>query len=81
MLLKRMLGRLYDITLADNEQEALNLATQKRYDMVLMDINLGTKRTGVDVLDSLRDMDHYRQTPVIAVTAYAMPGDRESFLA
>ena len=45
-----------------------------------MDINLGTQETGVDVLHRIRERAAYRTTPVIAVTAYALPGDRERFL-
>ena len=36
----------------EHEEGALDLAGQKRFDLVLMDINLGGARTGVDVMDS-----------------------------
>ena len=48
--------------------------------MVLLDINLGVIRTGVDVLHELRQVPEYATIPAVAVTAYALPGDRERFL-
>jgi len=47
---------------------------------VLLDINLGCARDGVDVLRELRMLPGYERVPTVAVTAYAMPGDKERFL-
>ena len=51
------------------------------FDAVLMDINLGPGMSGTDVLRELRTLPEYRDVPVAAVTAYALPGDRERLLA
>jgi CheY-like chemotaxis protein len=37
--------------------------------------------TGIDVLKSFRAMDSFKNIPILAVTAFAMRGDREAFLA
>ena len=50
------------------------------FDLVLIDINLGEGPNGKDVLSELRAMPAYRDVPIAAVTAYALPGDRETFL-
>ena len=45
-----------------------------------MDINLGDGPSGREVLKSLRAIPAYRKVPVAALTAYALPGEREDFL-
>ena len=80
VLVERFLSPAYDVATALDEEEALALARARRFDVVLMDINLGRARTGVEVLEDLRRAPGYADVPVIAVTAYALPGDREHFL-
>ncbi|MEO0740331.1 MAG: ATP-binding protein [Bacteroidota bacterium] len=79
-MLHYALGPHYRLDAVASETDALRLAQLHAYDLVLMDVNLGAKRDGVDVLNALRDLSGYENTPILAVTAYAMPGDRERFL-
>ncbi len=60
--------------------EALEMVKSRKYDAILMDINL-KGMSGLDAVKYIRQIDDYKETPVIAVTAYAMPGDRERFLS
>jgi two-component system cell cycle response regulator DivK len=60
--------------------EAVDLAVEQTPDLVLMDIQL-PDADGVDVLHRLRTDDRTAAIPVLAVTAQAMQGDRERFLA
>jgi two-component system, cell cycle response regulator DivK len=60
--------------------EAVDLAVEHTPDLVLMDIQLPDV-DGVDVLRRLRTDDRTAAIPVLAVTAQAMQGDRERFLA
>jgi two-component system cell cycle response regulator DivK len=60
--------------------EAVGLAVERMPDLVLMDIQL-PDADGVDVLRRLRTDDRTAAIPVLAVTAQAMQGDRERFLA
>ncbi len=60
--------------------EAVDLAVEHAPDLVLMDIQLPDV-DGVDVLRRLRTDDRTAAIPVLAVTAQAMHGDRERFLA
>jgi two-component system cell cycle response regulator DivK len=48
--------------------------------LVLLDIQL-PRMDGYSVARALRQIDALRDTPIIAVTSYAMPGDREKALA
>lgn len=47
--------------------------------LILLDIHLGSE-SGLDGLAEIRAQPALAKVPVIAVTAYAMPGDRERFL-
>ena len=49
-------------------------------DLVLLDMNL-PGGSGLDLLAELRGRERFRAVPVLAVTAHAMHGDRERFLA
>jgi PAS domain S-box-containing protein len=50
------------------------------FDAILLDINLGGPADGYDLLAAIRQLPARKRIPVIAVTAYALPGDRERFL-
>ena len=69
-----------EVDTAEGEESALALARRQHYDVVLLDINLGGIRTGVDVLHALHQIPAYATVRAVAVTAYALPGDRERFL-
>jgi two-component system, cell cycle response regulator DivK len=60
--------------------EAVDLAVEHTPDLVLMDIQLPDV-DGVDVLRRLRMVERTAAIPVLAVTAQAMQGDHERFLA
>ena len=70
-----------EVTVASTAGEAVEAAEQARYDLVLLDINLGGQRSGADVVQQLRAMPAYERVPIAALTAYALPGDRDRFLA
>ena len=80
-LLQKFLEGGYHVELVGEEKDALELARQHLFDVVLMDINLGGERTGIDALRALRHLSGYEQVPVVALTAYAVTGDRERFLS
>jgi len=69
------------VQIANDGREALNAATEGRFDLILMDIQMPLLN-GVEVVRALRasEAEHDRHTPVIAVTAHAMKGDREMYL-
>jgi signal transduction histidine kinase/CheY-like chemotaxis protein len=62
--------------------EALERLQEQRFDVVLMDVMM-PRLDGVSALRALREREagQTRQTPVLMVTAHAMTGDRERFLA
>ena len=60
--------------------EAVELATEQAPDLVLMDIQMPDV-DGLEALRRLRADERTAAIPVLAVTAQAMQGDREHFLA
>jgi two-component system, cell cycle response regulator DivK len=59
-----------------NGMEALALAREHHPDLILMDIQL-PEVSGLEVTKWLKEDDHLREIPIIAVTAFAMKGDEE----
>ncbi len=79
-LLLALLEQRYDVTVASRADEAYRIAYRQTFDMILTDIDLGDGPDGSDLLRKLRAIPAYAATPIVAVTAYALPGDRERFL-
>jgi PAS domain S-box-containing protein len=80
-VISHMLKDICHLEQAKNSEQALKMAASKQYDLILMDINLGSGLDGMQTTALLRKMDSYRKTPIAAVTAFAMLGDKEEFLA
>jgi len=70
----------YQVRAATNAQEAFDTIKAERPDLILMDVQL----PGMDGLEATRKLKaepNTRDIPVVAVTSYAMKGDREKALA
>jgi PAS domain S-box-containing protein len=80
LLVNRLLKDTYEVTTAANAEEAYAIATGQDFDVLLMDINLGEGPNGLDLMHEIRKDVRFAQTPVVALTAYAMPEDRNRFL-
>jgi CheY-like chemotaxis protein len=80
MLLERILRSTYAVTAVADARSALQAMNQKRFGGLVLDINLGGKETGADVLRIARALPDYTSVFAIALTAYALPGDRERLL-
>lgn len=78
---KFFLRNRFDVDVAQNGQEALAKASSVKYDAILMDINLGSGMTGLEATKEIKSLNGYESTPIIALTAFAMEGDKEEFLA
>jgi len=79
-LFKLFIGPHCDLTTTTTGAEALRLANSRSFDIVLMDINLGAGADGIETMLTLRQTSGYATIPIIALTAYALKGDKERFL-
>ncbi len=80
LLARVILESLYQVTEYENGFAALEGMTNHRPDLVLLDVSL-PELDGTEVLKRMRADPRLRLLPVIALTAHAMAGDREKFLA
>lgn len=65
---------------ASHGREALDLVHQERPDLVLLDIDM-PELDGLSVVKRIRQDTALADLPVVAVTAFAMEGDREKGMA
>ncbi|MEI6775783.1 MAG: response regulator [Chloroflexales bacterium] len=72
--------RGYCVVIARNGREALDVIAEARPDIILMDIQM-PEMDGLEATRRLRGIPDYKTTPIIALTALAMPGDRERCIA
>lgn len=72
-------SKSYVLLKAYDGEEALDIAIREEPDLIVMDMQL-PKMSGIEVTKRLRQMPVFRHTPIIALTAYAMRGDKERFL-
>jgi PAS domain S-box-containing protein len=66
---------------AGNGVDAIAMAAKKKYDVILMDINLGSDMDGVTASKEIRKIAGYKDTPIVAITGYALSGDKEKLFA
>lgn len=81
MLFKSQMKDLKNIEFAPSFENALPLLKTKKFDFLVMDINLQGEYNGLDALRIIQKMPGYKNVPVIASTAYLLPGARDSFIA
>ena len=80
-IIKIYLQEKYTVDYALDGLTALQMVEKKNYDAILMDIDLGFGMNGLEVTQKIKELKDYKNVPIIAVTAYAMLGDREKFLS
>jgi len=67
------------IVVVENGQEAFDAVKEQKYDLILMDMQMPVMN-GFEATRKIRELEKYKDTPIIALTAFAMKGDREKCL-
>ena len=80
MLSRRLLKQGFEMVIAVDGEQAVDLARSEAPDLILMDISL-PGLDGWEATRLLKTMPETRSIPIIAITAHAMAGDREKSLA
>lgn len=81
ILFKVQMKDLKSVEFCASFEEAIPLLKSKSFNFIVMDINLQGEYNGLDALHILRKMPAYQDVPVIAVSAYVLPGDKAKFIA
>ena len=76
MLSRRLIRNGYEVFLAMDGQQGVDMALSERPDLILMDMSLPVI-DGWEATRRIKANDATRRIPVIALTAHAMAGDRE----
>jgi len=71
----------YNVSTAENGKEAFEMAKEKQYDLIFMDVQM-PEMDGLDATRLIRKFEKKKKyyTPIIAMTALAMKGDKERCL-
>jgi two-component system, cell cycle response regulator DivK len=69
----------YECSAAFEGAQAIEIAKREHPDLILLDIQL-PGMDGISVLETLRSIPETKDIKTVALTAYAMRGDREMFL-
>ena len=71
----------HEVATANNGKEALEAASNTRYDAIFMDISM-PEMDGIEATGRIRELaEPFRSVRIVALTANAIAGDRERFLA
>jgi two-component system cell cycle response regulator DivK len=80
MLSRRLVRRGYEVIIAVDGQQGVDMALSIKPDLILMDMSLPVL-DGWEATRTIKSKDETKAIPVIALTAHAMSGDREKALA
>jgi two-component system cell cycle response regulator DivK len=72
-------GNGYEVIKATRGEEGVELAVKEKPDLILMDIQL-PDIDGLEAVKKIRKTVQGKNIPIIAVTSYAMSGDREKLI-
>ena len=67
------------IVVVENGAEAIEQVKKQKFNLILMDMQMPVMN-GFEATEKIRQLPDYKNTPIIALTAFAMKGDREKCL-
>lgn len=81
-LFRAILKLIPDIVIFEETQGdlGLELVRSGNPDLVILDIQL-PEMSGIDICTELRRIENFKEIPIIAVTSFAMKGDKERILS
>ncbi len=79
MLSRRLLRKGFEMVIAVDGAQGVEMANSERPDLILMDMSL-PEIDGWEATRLIKSNDHLKHTPIIALTAHAMPSDKQNAL-
>ena len=81
IITRMFLKDICDVDFAEDGEIGFDMAEKKNYEIIFMDIGLGRGMNGMQTAQKIKQLKQYKNTPIVSLTAYAMRGDKEEFLA
>lgn len=81
LILKIYLRDSYEVDIVQTAIEGLKKIKKNKYALIILDINLPGELNGNDVIKAVKNDPDSVSVPILVVTAYALKGDREKYLA
>ena len=79
MLSRRLKKKGFEIIIAGDGQEGIDMAMEEKPDLILMDLSLPTM-DGWTATEKIKTIDEIKNIPIIALSAHAMPEHRDRAL-
>ncbi len=79
LILEILRSQGFTVDTADDGEKAIKIIENNKYDLILMDIAL-PGIDGVETTKRIKSKSDYKNIPVVALTAFAMAGDKERLL-
>lgn len=81
LVLTKTIQKLCNSKHVVNDKEAFSAVKENNYDLIFMDINLGSNSMdGEEIMKAIKSNPESQGIKIVAVTSYAMPGDKQRFL-
>ena len=79
-VVKQFLKDSCKLDITSTGETSIEMAKQKKYSAILMDLKLAGKMNGLDAAKEIRKIQGYNNVPIVAVTAYSLAGGKEGML-
>ncbi len=81
LILKKLLGKKYEITVAIDTTTCLEIIKKEIFDLILMDINLGNERMeGLELMKRIKQIPQYSDIKIVAVTGLSLAEEQTQLL-
>jgi len=76
--LQIFLKRKFDLEICDSSDTFYEKLNNSKFDIILMDISLRGKKDGLQLTQEIRQMDEYKNLPVVGLSAHAFQRDKDN---
>ncbi len=77
IIYENIFSKDFEITICSNDVKFYSSLNSTHYDIFLIDLGLGKGKNGVQLIEELRQVEEYKSTPIIVVTAYTLRKDEQ----
>jgi CheY-like chemotaxis protein len=76
--LQIFLKRKFALQICDSSETFYEKLNNDKFDIILMDISLRGKKDGLQLTRELREMDEYKNLPIVGLSAHAFQRDKDN---